>query len=285
MLNSDTRLIVVTGSSNITRAEACLRSWQEKAETRFTTVIVRNGADVVEIPDSLKRVAEVKAKDYLGSVPAFALGVQTALRLDSRAEVVACLHDDLEILEDGWDVRVLNHFASHPSTGLAGFFGASGIGDADIYKTPYNPFQLARNGCRSNIEGAEAHGARSIVASRVAVLDGFSLIGRASFFRGEVFGTGESTVPPWDMMAALGLVHHIYDGALGMLAARRGWATYFLPVACKHYGGQTAVADAGYAEWAAKQTEGGDQGFWTEGHRRVYDEFRDVLPLRVGVGV
>lgn len=285
MSNEGTRMIIVTGSSNVQRAEACLRSWQENGATSFTTVVVRNGTDVAPMPDSLKRIVEVKSEDYLGSVPAFALGVQTAMRLDSRAEIIACLHDDLEIFEDGWDVRVLEHFASHPHTGLAGFFGASGIGDDDIYKKPYEPWQLARNGCRSNIEGAEAHGARSVVPSRVAVLDGFSLIGRAAFFAGEVFGTGEKTVPPWDMMASLGLVHHIYDGALGMLAARRSWDTYFLPVRCMHYGGRTAVADAGYAAWAAKRIEGGDQGLWNEGHRKVYDEFRDVLPLRVGVGV
>ena len=69
--------------------------------------------------------------------------------------------------------------------------------------------------------------------------------------------------------------------ALGCLAARYGWETWYLPIACTHYGGRTAVGDPGYPAWAPPQVEGGDQGFWAHAHRTGYDAFRDVLPLRV----
>lgn len=273
------RLVIVTASTDVIRARSCLYSWQSMAAGVSPPIIlVRNGKDATPLSHDIKHVTEIVAEDYLGSVPAFALGVAEALRLYPDA-VIACLHDDLEIREFGWDMLVAQHFDQHPATGLAGFFGASGIGTEDIYKTPYNPYQLIRLGCRSNIDGAEAHGARSTVPSRVAVLDGFSLIGRARFFKGETF-LGEQTVAPWQQLLSLGLVHHIYDGALGMLAARLGWDTYFLPIVCTHYGGRTAVADPGYNNWAAGQTPLGDQGFWNAGHQRVYDEFRDLLPLR-----
>jgi hypothetical protein len=273
------KMVIVTASSSLLRAKKCLQSWRETAPDA-PIFVVRNGGNAAEVV-TIRDMSCVSSREYLGSVPAFALGVQKAMQLHPDADVIACLHDDLEILEQGWDQKVLEHFATHPHTGLAGFFGASGIGDADIYRTPYSPWQLARNGCRSNIEGAEAHGVRSGEPSRVAVLDGFSLIGRASFFNGLRFGSSEATIPIWQQLVNLGLVHHIYDGALGMLAARLGWETWFLPIRCMHYGGRTAVADAGYNEWAQKKVEGGDQGFWNAGHKIVYEAFRDVLPLRV----
>ncbi|HEY9015251.1 MAG TPA: hypothetical protein VIM84_09335, partial [Gemmatimonadales bacterium] len=82
-------------------------------------------------------------------------------------------------------------------------------------------------------------------------------------------------------MASWGVTHHFYDGMLGALAARLDWEVWFLPVRCRHFGGQTAVGDAGYAEWAKTQHPDGDQGFWQDAHRIGYDRFRDVLPLRV----
>ena len=71
------------------------------------------------------------------------------------------------------------------------------------------------------------------------------------------------------------------DAALACLAKRFGWEVWCLPVACHHHGGLTAVADARYHAWARQQRPHGDLTFWAEAHRIVYDEFRDVLPIRV----
>jgi hypothetical protein len=120
----------------------------------------------------------------------------------------------------------------------------------------------------------------------VACLDGFSQIGRREFWQGLRYDRGEVTDfgaggPPWTVLQDLGIVHHLYDGLLGCLAARAGWETWYLPIACRHYGGRTAVGDRGYQAWAAAQPQGGDHGFWREAHRIGYEAFRDVLPLRV----
>ena len=268
------RLGIVTATTNPERAKECVQSWEIAADRRPHTLVVANGYG--EHP-------------YMGTVPAFREGVDQMLE-DTDIDVIACLHDDFKILEADWDRKVLRHFERHPACGLLGFGGAIGLGSERLYQIPYDPMQLARIGFRSNLIDAEAHGARSLLAERVACLDGFSQVGRREFWDGWKRATPEHTVKfqllqvtqrPWKVLADLGFVHHFYDGALGCLAARYGWETWYLPIRGKHYGGQTAVGDAGYSEWAKTQIDGGDHGFWEAAHRAGYENFRDVLPLRV----
>ena len=144
--------------------------------------------------------------------------------------------------------------------------------------------QLARRDFLSNLDDAEQHGTRSLTPQRVACCDGFSLVGRATWWRdgtpGPAARRGLVSVPrPWSYMVDEGLKHHAYDSYMGLLAARAGWETWYQPVACAHAGGRTAVANAAYAAWAAPQ--GGDMAFWEQAHRKLYDDGRGVLPLRI----
>lgn len=289
------KIAIVTATTNPQRAWPCIQSWGLAPGDYFIGVV--NSPQPPNFPTreatgSATRDWLISAQ-YLGTVPAFHLGVDYALQ-ETDAEIIACFHDDLEILDADWAAKVARYFERMPACGLAGFGGALGLGDRDIYQTPYAPEQLARRHFRSNLVDAEAHGIRSLLAEKVACLDGFSQIGRRAFWLGQgrtpnldnardpkQYGGLRQWDRPWTYLEQLGLVHHIYDGALGCVAARYGWETWYLPVACRHLGGQTAVGDQGYATWAQTQVADGDHGFWREGHRLVYDTFRDVLPLDV----
>lgn len=253
-------LCIVTATTNPTRADACFTSWGKVPSIRVT-----NG--VGDLP-------------YLGTVPAFRTGVDIALQ-NPDVDLIACLHDDLEILDPDWAIRVERFFSRMPQVGLAGFGGAIALGDDDLYQKPYSPIQLARKGFRSNLVDAEVHGMRSLLSEQVACLDGFSQIGRREFWLGIHSKRGMTKERPLTYLEKHGVIHHFYDSALGCLAARAGWDTWYLPIRCRHYGGQTAVADQGYQRWAKEQIPGGDNGFWEQSHRRGYDLFTDVLPLRV----
>lgn len=271
-------LVVVTASAGILRAQRCIETWGD-----VPIVLMRNGGDRADVPAAWTgRVAtlDLSTNDYLGCVPAFRAALGAALTLFPETEVFACLHDDLEIHDPGWAATVVRHFARTPACGLAGFGGAIGLGDADLYQKPYAPMQLARVGFRSNLVDAEVHGIRSLLPERVACLDGFSQIGRRDFWCGR-HGNGTLDLPPWSVLDELGIVHHFYDSLLGAMAARYGWETWYLPVRARHLGGQTAVADRHYQEWADRQVDGGDQAFWRHSHQIGYEEFRDILPLRV----
>lgn len=293
------RLLIVTATTNMHRARPCLRSWLLQAQEPPIITVILNGCakprdDEMSIDDY--PIAWIHRKEHLGTVPAFRLGTDAALEMLARqptgnalAPYIACLHDDLEIHERGWDQKVMRHFEHHPKCGLLGFGGAIGLGAADIYETPYNPMQLARQGFRSNLVDAEAHGARSLLPEPVACLDGFSQVGREEFWGGSVAPNMDgrrdgdrqpAEVKPWTYLEREGFIHHFYDGALGAMAKRHGWEAWYLPVRGRHLGGQTAVGDSLYQEWAKTREPGGDKGFWEFSHKKGYHLFRDVLPLR-----
>jgi len=257
---------IVTATTNRRRADPCFQSWLQHAVTDLPILVVENGSS--------------DEQPYLGTVPAFRRGIDEMLVLWPDVDIIACLHDDVLILERGWDDVVETCFRRHPDVGLVGFGGAIGLGSDELYQEPYDPMQLARIGFRSNLVDAEAHGARSLLPEEVVCLDGFSQIGRRAFWQGRS-PSGATHMPPWDYLQVNGFVHHFYDGALGCLARRLQWQVFYVPVQCRHLGGQTAVGDPGYQRWAATQINGGDRGFWEQAHRKGYDLFRDVLPLRV----
>jgi hypothetical protein len=288
------RLAIVTATTNLERARPCLESWVRMAglDPKPLIFIILNGIDLpTEVMIHGAQVAWLARPDYLGSVRAFRIGVDAAL--EGPFDVIACLHDDFEIVEPGWDQKVLQYFSRHPQMGLAGFGGAIGLGAEDMYRKDYDPMSLARQGFRSNLVDAEVHGVRSLLVEQVACLDGFSQIGRRDFWRGiwspdKIAADRGSTQasravarPVWEELEALGIVHHLYDSLLGAIAARHGWQTWYIPLRAQHHGGATAVGDPGYGDWAKAQIEGGDHGFWEAAHRIGYDNFRDVLPLRV----
>lgn len=241
------KLAVVTATLNPERARACVQSWRDTASNELTIFTVQG---------------------EMGVVPAFAKGVQMALAMTpGGADVIACFHDDLRIDQDGWDEDI-EEWLKLPYAGLAGFSGCNGLGTPDIYQSPYYPGQLARQGFFSDLEDAEVHGSRLEIPARSACADGFSQIGRREFFD-----------EAWPYLMKQGVIHHAYDSWLGCLAKRWGWDTWYLPVRCKHFGGQTAVGNPRYAEWA--KAKGGDQEIWAESHRKMYEDCRGELPLRI----
>lgn len=251
--------VVVTGTTDLDRDLDCLQSWTKRATYRWELIVVHDGHNGV----------------FRGSVPVFAEGVQRAL--GHGAQVVACLHSDVRIDEDGWDARVWEHFQQHPKCGLAGFGGALGLGSDDIYQTEYTPQQLARQGFLSNMQDAEAHGARETKVRRAVCFDGFCQIGRAEFWAGHPY----LHFPPLDYIVMKGVKHHAYDSWLGALAHRMGFEAWLIPVACHHFGGRVAVGDQKYAAWAYTQDKDGDHGFWEAAHKAFYNDCRGELPLRV----
>lgn len=267
---------VLTATTNLHRASSCLQTWIDNAAYEWPLWVVVPEAEA--LPSGLfdSQAIFVAAPQPMGSVPAFAAGMKLMLDHPHGYQIIACLHDDLAITEHGWDATVLEFFSAHPECGLAGFGGAKGLGDPGIYQKPYNPMQLARRRFRSNMCDAEAHGERTWRQQRVACLDGFSQIGRRTFWLPD--GDKKNL---FEQMAEWGVIHHCYDAALGCFAARFGVETWLIPLGVHHLGGQTAVADRRYAEWARTQNQDGDAGFWKDAHRIVYDEFGDVLPIDV----
>lgn len=185
----------------------------------------------------------------------------------TKEPILAYVHDDVRISDTDWTARVLEEF-SDPSVGVVGFGGALIHGSDDLYLKPYRIEQLARRGYRSNTDDAEAHGERFSGSTDVAVLDGFALIVRRELLM-RCGGWHPEKWPP----------HHLYDYVICAQTHRYGYRCRMVGVRCQHLGGRTATSKA-YLEWVATTEWGSDEAMHAEGHRRFYNEFRDVLPSR-----
>jgi hypothetical protein len=189
------------------------------------------------------------------------------------ADVLAYIHDDFRILEPGWDVRVRQAFED-PSCALVGFGGSTGLGRPGLYKAPYHWSQLCRTDFWSNMVDADFHGHRTTENRPIVYSDGQSLVLRRAFLN-EING--------WSWWPE-DIVHHGYDMGLACMVRRAGKKATLVPVACEHrrdrgsIGAFTRDSDI-YRSLAAKH--GGDETVFARAHRFVYDNYRDVMPLRL----
>lgn len=188
-------------------------------------------------------------------------------------EIIGYIHSDVEIYEDKWLDRTLNEF-NDSKVGVVGWGGALKLGHEDIYKVPYELLQLARYDYRSNVEDAEAHGARELGSIDVATLDGFCLFVRRQVLD-ELGGWPEVNELPF----------HNYDNWLCAKAWEYGWKVRMCGVFCKHLGGGTSVKveddKESWTDWAKRVLGKSDQEIHEESHRWLYEKLRGVLPISV----
>jgi hypothetical protein len=182
-------------------------------------------------------------------------------------DLIVYIHDDLNILEDGWDDRIRRLFEARPQAMLAGFGGARQLGAPHLYRVPYQLQDLARFNFASNMENAEVHGRRVTAEERSATLDSFTLILRGQFQR-ELGG--------WDWWP---YPCHNFDNAVCCEAKRRSHEVWLIPVKVHHKGGMTSCGPI-YQDWA-KAKFGGDGKVHADSHDLLYDRYRDVLPIYV----
>lgn len=186
---------------------------------------------------------------------------------ETDTTVIGYLHSDLYILEHNWDQRVLAEFGD-PEVGVVGFVGALGLGHPDIYKLPYDYQQLARYGVVSNLTDAEVHGERWTGSRRVAVVDSCAVFTRRSFLE-RIGGWPVERYPNSS---------HCSDLWLCCNARRHDSSIVMVGVACTHRSGGKGLAGS---HWL--NTHGGDTTLHRRAHELIYEDFRDVLPIRVEV--
>lgn len=256
-----------------------LRSFTDKADdpTSFKWIFIDNGSN-----PPLTEILEEHSTEF-GNVIVYVrrnlenLGVTEALNqgwLNSvRVPILNCkylfyTHNDVLIEEKSWDTKLRNFLNTLPKVGVAGFGGATGLGSPDIYKVPYNIWQLARTDFVSNMRNSEVHG-RVLTKpyEEVAVLDGFSLIVNVELLN-LVKGFDTENYP----------IHHNYDNDICLEALRHGYKNYVLNIKSHHKGGITSTRED-YANWVAPI--GGDSEVHRHAHETFYRKWEGFLPVRV----
>lgn len=180
------------------------------------------------------------------------------------SDFILFMHDDVQILEEHWDERVLGWLEDRPNCGIFGFGGARGLGDPDIYKTPYKLQQLARRDFISNMKNGEIHGRIVKYPTRVATLDLFTIGAKVSFLK---------SIKGWNWWPT---VHHNLDHAICLEAIAQGLEVWMLPIHCHHKGGQTST------RVDFEQDFGMSEGnVHADAHTVLYDRYRHMLPIVV----
>lgn len=254
------RLICCT--ANQTNVDENVPTWLKTADNHLDLDIIGDGY-IVAGPIG-RVVTSWRTPEKTGPVGCLQFGYEVSLASD---DILAYIHDDVQIYEHGWDTRVLKEF-DDPSVAVVGFGGGTGLGTPGIYKTPYRLQQLARSNYQSNVRDAEVHGARFAGERDVAVLDGFCLIVRKSFL--DLIGGW-----PTDR-----LMFHMYDAFLCCMARRHGYRVRLVGVDCQHFGGRTSTQRP-YNEWLQEKFGKTDSDVHRDAHEWCYEEFQDVLPFDV----
>lgn len=220
---------------------ACLKSFKETASgwDDLEVLIVDNGSRPPAygwgIPE--EDCSMVLYPENRGVLQAHQEGYES-----TKADYIYYSHNDATMFEKGWDDKILATIAlaeaeSGERVGVAGFFGAKGIGTPDIYRSPYQMRQLARNGCVSSCHRMDAvHGHRPVNEDYelVTVLDGFSLIVSRDLLT--LTGGFDMNLPQ----------HHQYDNNVCLDSIDCGFINIVIPMDAFHHGGVTDVSE----DWA-----------------------------------
>lgn len=211
---------------------------ETEGSAKLPLLIVDNGS-TPPVRDWLKGLREgdnVLRNDYnVGVMPAMN---QAWYILKDLTDYIFFPHNDLLIHEKNWDDKILRVLSALPDCGVAGFYGAKGIGTPDIYRSPYVMQQLVRleNVSACTRMNAAIHGFRPPrgEVEKVAVMDGFSLIVKTELLNGQ--GGFDRSYPP----------HHNYDNDICLESLDKGYSNYVISMDADHLGGRTDVGE----DWA-----------------------------------
>ena len=213
------------------------KTTKDTAENLIPIIVIDNGSNPpvrdwligLEEPDIV-----VRNQNNIGVLPALNQGWAVAKELG--IDYIFYTHNDVLMYEQGWDAKLLRLIETTPNVGVAGFYGAKGIGVPGIYDTPYAMHQLIRI---ENVSNARmdmgVHGFRNIRAGEyeeVAVMDGFSLIVSVELLN-KVDGFDWRRYP----------LHHMYDNDICLESINAGYKNYVFAMDCQHLGGRTDVGE------------------------------------------
>jgi hypothetical protein len=187
---------------------------------------------------------------------------------EEDADFLIYLHDDVTIHDPDWGVKLLCPFLENENCIAVGLGGATGLGNWNLHRQPYALRNMARTGYASNQTDAEVHGERFTGERRVAVLDAFCMAVRRSYLL---------SVGGWPTAH---LTFHCLDLWLACQAARDGKEIWMTGASCTHHGGGSSTKGV-YQD--AKWLQGGTaQSDHELPHLFLFNEYRDVLPIKVG---
>src|SRR5690554_4962496 len=101
----------------------CLENLNAVSKTKPEVIVIDNGSEEPFVAPDLYpsiRVRVVRNPNNTGVWPTFRQGLES-----TDAEIIAFIHNDLYIYEEGWDKRLIDAFKQDAQLALVGFIGSN----------------------------------------------------------------------------------------------------------------------------------------------------------------
>jgi len=203
-----------------------------------------------------------------GVLPTFKQGLGL-----TNADIICFIHSDVLLQEAGWDKRVIEAFETNPKLGLAGLFGAVGVGDnGGRVRSQSNMLGLEWGACTCHDVAWKHHSEHVTGLSPATILDGVGM-----FFRREAL----QALADSDMFDSWRAIHHFYDRIMPLKLIDKGWKVGTLGIGFDHYSGATANSSDNWRQLAQEwcdthniaTTGAPDHDLYLESERQFFKEF------------
>lgn len=278
---------IVTCVDSIPVAEEAVENLKKHSTPELTDVIMLDNGSYDVVPQF--------QADYLIRFPNNRGGNSVFHRilpfLPEQYDILCFFHNDLMVVEEGWDARIAGAFDRDPLMACIGFVGSNEIdaaGGRGLGTTlSYMGYEY-RTGWASP---AEVHGRRSVGIEAAAVLDHCSMIFRRSMLEQLPAQDENDYHTPG----------HFYDRVLCCEIIKRGWHIATAGIKCDHFSGGIGMCkvpgeqkglknrDEFYKVWLGERglpydPEKLDLAIYQESERRYLGKWRDqmhFIPFKV----
>lgn len=263
----------------------CVEKIVENTTEPIELLMIDNGSEYDNYRKRLKSLTDngmiellyIRNKSNLGVLPTFKQGLEK-----SSGDVICFIHSDVLIQESGWGVRVREAFQGNSQLGLAGLFGAVGVGsNGGRIRSQSNMKGAEWGKCECHTEAWQHHSEHLEGMAPATILDGVGM-----FFSRRALQDLVST----DMFDDWRAMHHFYDRIMPLKLIDKGYKVATLGIGFDHWSGATANSSQAYVEtgraWLKKSGHGDngtppDQQIYDIAERQLFAEFGDRLPCNV----
>lgn len=222
----------------------------KNAKTNPRCVVIDNGSKF-PLRSSLSKV--IRNDDNLGMI-----GSLVQARENCEADIMVFMHSDMEIYEEGWDVKVIRAFEKD---GKLAALGAVGAVQADS--------NGGRSGTVCAFRDGHLHGTKpNQEVTPVALLDGCWM----------AFNTGHLEHLDLDQFESNGYLFS-YDKDLTLSLAMESLHVGVIDIDCQHIGGQTSCREE-FNESLEKKGQNLDE-MYRHSEQRYINKWKPCFPVRV----
>lgn len=262
----------------------CVETAVKNAGNDFELVLIDNGSE----PDVAERMTVfaydlnhntqyIRNLENIGVLPSFK---QAFDKTDS--DIICFIHSDVLLHTPDWVNKVEQMFSEVPKLGLAGIFGAVGVGEnGGRIRSQSNMLGKEWGKCECHEIAWQHHSEHLEGYAPAAILDGVGM-----FFSREAANSLIET----DMFDSWRAPHHFYDRIIPLKLIDKGFKVATIGLGFDHWSGATANSSEKYTKSGAKWltdngydilADGVDRSIYLIAETQFFKEFGHRIPCYV----